>query len=92
MSLNAHSDDKGAGGSNANGATQAPKLRSGAHYAVWRPDMEVYLERYGAQGVHTRAMAASQWSTLQSTVQAWDEEKLTAALAAVLVLSLHRKL
>jgi len=61
---NAHSEDKALGGSGASNAAQAPKLRSGAHYAQWRPDMEVYLERHGAQGVHCRVMDATKFEQL----------------------------
>ena len=84
MSTNAYSEDKGAGGSSAGSAAAGPKLRSGAHYAQWRPDMEVYLERHGAHGVHTRVIDAKRWKAAQSTVQALDEAKLTAALDAML--------
>ncbi len=84
MSTNAYSEDKGAGGSGAGSAAAGPKLRSGAHYAQWRPDMEVYLERHGAHGVHTRVIDAKRWQAAQSTVRALDEAKLTAALDAML--------
>ena len=60
MSLTAYtSDDKGttaastAAASAATVALQAaPKLRTGM-YAGWKIDMEVYLSRIGAEGVHT---------------------------------------
>ena len=37
-----------------------PKLRAGC-YAAWKPDMDVYLARIGADGVHKRAMSATDW-------------------------------
>ena len=61
MSSNATGEDKassaGAGGA-AGSQAQAPKLRNAAQYALWRPDMEVWLNRMGAQGVHTRSMTS----------------------------------
>ena len=38
-------------------ACRRPKLRAGG-YAAWKPDMDVYLERIGADGVHTARMSA----------------------------------
>ena len=84
MSLSDHRDEKataagGAAGSSA--AAQAPKLRNSAHYASWRPDMEVWLERYGAKGVHLRALTPKQWERAAETVQRWEDEAVDAALA-----------
>ncbi len=77
-------EEKGAAASGAAGSqAQAPKLRSGAHYSMWRPDMEVYLERHGANSVHTREMTAKDWQSLSEQVRQWDEEALTAALLLV---------
>jgi len=86
MMTNAYNngEEKGAAASGAAGSqAQAPKLRSGAHYAMWRPDMEVYLERHGANSVHTREMTAKDWQSLSEQVRQWDEEALTAALLLV---------
>ena len=86
MSSNAFGDDKGAAGAGgaAGSGAQAPKLRGAAHYAQWRPDMEVWLERHGAQGVHTREITPTRWQALQQAVKQWDEEKLAAAMDALL--------
>src|SRR5680860_440919 len=89
MSTNAYGDDKGAtGGGGAAGslqsAQQAPRLRSTAgSYAAWKPDMDVYLERIGADGVHKRAMTHDSWRRLALQVQSWSDEALALALAAI---------
>jgi transposase InsO family protein len=88
MSHNAYVDDKGAmqGGGHAGAmqTAQAPRLRSTAgSYAAWKPDMEVYLERIGAEGVHKRAMTDEQWRKMTLQVQSWNDEALALALAAI---------
>ena len=65
MSLNTLSEDKGAGAAAGSAMLLAPKLRSGAHYATWRRDIEVWLERHNANGVHTRATTPTQWKHFQ---------------------------
>ena len=64
MSTNDYSEDKGSASTGVSAAAQAPKLRSGAHYAAWRRDMEVWLERHNASGVHTRAITPTEWKHL----------------------------
>ena len=91
MSLNAYGDDKGAAGAGGAAAglhaAQAPRLRSSAgSYASWRPDMDVYLERIGADGVHKRVMTDDSWRRLALQVQSWSDEALAQALAAIGVL------
>ena len=61
---------------------QVPKLRSGAGYAAWRADMEVYLSRIGCEGVHTYELTAAQWTKLVQTTQEWKNEALARALAS----------
>lgn len=82
------SDDKtGVGVAGASGAlssAQAPRLRStSGSYATWKPDMDVYLERIGAEGVHKRAMTHEAWRETALLVQRWSDEALVQALAAV---------
>ena len=74
-------DEKGAGGTCASTTVQAPKLRGATHYAAWKRDMAVWLERHGANGVHTRAMTASAWEHYAGLVAGWNNEKLEAAMA-----------
>ena len=64
MSSNAYGDDKGPAGAGggAGALTAAPKLRAGC-YAAWKPDMDVYLARIGADGAHKREMSAADWKT-----------------------------
>jgi hypothetical protein len=74
MSSNATGSD---GGSSAAAAShtltnaQAPKLRNAnsESYAMWRPDMEVWLERIGAERVHTRVMLPTAWIALAQQVE-----------------------
>ena len=58
----------------------APRLRDSAHYASWRPDMEVWLERHGAKGVHARDITPKQWETIAEKVRGWESEATDAAL------------
>jgi transposase InsO family protein len=63
---------------------QAPRLRSAAgSYAAWKPDMEVYLERIGADGVHKRTMTDEGWNKMILQVQIWNDEALAQALASI---------
>ena len=81
MSSNAYGDDKGAASAGA-AAIQAPKLRTGG-YAAWKPDMDVYLARIGAEGAHKRKMEKEHWLKLVQQVQAWHEEAMAEALADI---------
>jgi len=73
----------GAGGATGHSA-QAPRLRSTAgSYAAWKPDMDVYLERVGADGVHKREMADESWRKMSLQVQSWSDEALAQALASI---------
>ena len=83
MSLSEHRDEKGAaaaGSAAGSAAAQAPKLRNSAHYASWAPDMDVWLERYGAKGVHHRVLTSKQWERAAETVRRWEDEAVDAAL------------
>lgn len=88
MSLTSHNGNKdmltGAAASSAQLALpgQVPKLRSGAGYAAWRADMEVYLARIGCEGVHTYELTAEQWTMLARTTKEWKHEALARALAS----------
>ena len=66
-------------GASAGSVAQAPRLRPGG-YATWRPDMDVYLERHGADGVHKREMTVDKWNTTVASVHAWNDAALAAAL------------
>jgi transposase InsO family protein len=82
MSLNAYGDDKGAASAGAAAMQAAPKLRAGG-YAAWRPDMDVYLARIGADGAHKRPMEKEHWLTLVRSVETWKEEAMAEALADI---------
>ena len=83
MSLN-YSEEKGAGA--GAGHLQAPRLTAGgaAHYAAWRPIIDVYLQRSGAEGVHTEALTEERWLQRSSSTTAWAREALDAAEALLL--------
>jgi len=71
----------GAGGAGVGAAAQAPKLRSGAQYAQWVGPMQVFLERFGANGVHVRPLTPKQWKEYQDSVRLWSEEAFDEAAA-----------
>ena len=62
----------------------APKLISGALYSQWKPDIEVWLERNGAQGVHSQAMTSAEWRECVAKVEQVKEAARRAALSLVL--------
>jgi hypothetical protein len=77
MSLS--SDDKG--GAGGGGLTaQTPRLLPGG-YAAWRPAMDVWLNRAGAEDVHKKAMSEQDWQAQSTRVGVWADDALTAALA-----------
>src|SRR5690349_21937030 len=84
MSLNAYGDDKGAmgAGGGAGALSQAPRLRAGC-YAAWKPDMDVYLARIGADGVHKRAMSATDWQTIVDKLELWKSQEAAQHLADI---------
>src|SRR4051812_42313529 len=59
---------------------QGPRLRSGG----WKVEFDVFLERFGAEGVHRKPMAEADWLSLAKRVQLWSDEALAEALAAEL--------
>lgn len=54
-----------------------------SHYASWRPEMSVWLDRHGASDVHTREMLPKKWSEIAAKVKQWSDEKLDSALALI---------
>ena len=48
---------------------------------MWRSDMQVWLERHGAGGVHQYVMTTAKWEDLAARVRAWEDDALAAALA-----------
>ena len=69
----------------AHAAAQLPKLASGAQYATWRAEAQVWLDRHGANAVHTRTMVASEWETLQKQVLSWQDSDIAEAMASLTV-------
>lgn len=85
MSLNC--DDKGAGGAGASDKLshlQAPRLQSGGlGYAAWQANMDVFLQRAGAEGIHRKPLQEAAWVEMVRRVEEWSAEELNAALALV---------
>ena len=82
MSLN--SDDK-SGGSAGALHLQAPRLQAGGMgYAAWAPHMNVFLQRSGAEGIHTKAMTEERFLKMVASVGSWRDEALDAAVADVI--------
>jgi transposase InsO family protein len=82
MSLN--SEDKVGGGGSGALHLQAPRLLSGGvGYAAWQSNMDVFLQRAGAEGIHRKPMAEADWLSMSCRVEEWAAESLSAALALV---------
>ena len=62
---------------------QAPRLQYG-NYATWRPNMDVYLQRNGAEGIHKRKSTEKEWIDINDQVNGWADEALEAALSLTL--------
>ena len=90
MSLNSE-DNKGTGAGGSAGdrlaalAGQAPRLQAGGiGYAAWKPAMDVFLQRAGAEGIHRTPLTEAAWLAQSAKVEAWAAEALAAALALAL--------
>ena len=91
MSTHSNGDDRamataGAGALGASAALHgqaAPKLRSGASYAAWRQDMEVYLARVGVESALSSKRTADEWRTMVRSVEQWRNEDELEALASI---------
>jgi hypothetical protein len=67
-------EDKGTGvGAGAAGLhLQAPRLQSGGiGYAAWRTNMDVFLQRAGAEGIHCNPLAEDAWKSMSTRVAEW---------------------
>jgi transposase InsO family protein len=82
MSLN--SDHKGTAA--AAGLQQlAPRLQSGGvGFAAWQTNMDVFLQRAGAEGIHRTPMQEQEWLRIAKLVEQWSADELRNALALVL--------
>jgi hypothetical protein len=80
-------EDKGTGvGAGAAGLhLQAPRLQSGGiGYAAWRTNMDVFLQRAGAEGIHCNPLAEDAWKSMSTRVAEWSADALRDALALVM--------
>ena len=83
MSLNSEDKTGGTGGVGAQ-HMQAPRLQSGGiGFAAWQANMDVFLQRAGAEGIHRKPMAEAVWTDMARRAEEWAEEALSAALALV---------
>ena len=65
-------------------SAQGPRLESGSvGYAAWKPTMDVYLQRNGAEGIHRKPMPTDRWVAMSTQVEAWQSDELDAAMAFV---------
>lgn len=87
MSSNRH--DTSVGNSTGVLHMQAPRLKAGSSgtgsaYAVWSPQMSVYLQRMGAEDIHTTEMTQERFIQLSGVVATWRKGERDAAMMAVL--------
>jgi hypothetical protein len=81
MSLMSTSLETGTSGI-AGGHAQAPRLQgTSVGYAAWKPNMNVYLQRNGAEGIHCKPMTADRWSSMNTQAELWATDELDAAMA-----------
>ena len=83
MSLS--SEDTGLGAASDRLAGQAPRLPAGgAGYAAWKANMDVFLQKTGANGVHKNVLfTEARWISMEGRAQAWADQELEAALDLV---------
>jgi len=86
MSLNSDMDKNGTMSTSSvlSAGVVAPRLTAGSSYSSWRPNMDVFLQRSGAEGIHTQATTKDEWITTSQLVVMWGEEAFAAALALAL--------
>jgi hypothetical protein len=83
MSLNSAADRIGADGMSR--VIHVPRLTfTGGGYSAWRPNMEVYLQRAGAEDIHKEPMGEQEWLTTSAQVRDWARQADKEALALVL--------
>ena len=82
--MSTNSEDKLGGGSGSTLHLQAPRLMSGGvGYAAWHSNMDVFLQRAGAEGTHRKPMAEADWTMMSNRVEEWAADAFSAALALV---------
>lgn len=60
-----------------------PRLQSGGYYAAWRPQMDVALQRTGAEGVHRKELAEPEWRNVCALTDDWAAQELADAIELV---------
>jgi hypothetical protein len=76
---------------NSDGATgglmttaQAPRLAAGGvGFSTWQANMDVFLQRHGAEGVHRTVRTAAQVAEWRTFRAAWADEELAEAMSLV---------
>jgi hypothetical protein len=84
--MSSNSEDKGTGvGAGAGIHLHAPRLQSGGiGYAAWQTNMDVFLQRAGAEGIHRTPMKEEEWIRITHLVEDWAADALSKALALVM--------
>lgn len=63
---------------------QAPRLQDGGMgYAAWQANMDVFLQRAGAEGIHRKPLTEAAWLDMTRRVEEWSADALSAALELV---------
>ena len=85
MSLNSDTRGTGSAGAGASVHLQAPRLHSGGlGYSAWQINMDVFLQRAGAEGIHRTPMLEEEWTRITRLVEQWAASALSKALALVM--------
>jgi hypothetical protein len=85
MSLNMNNDGTESARDASTGSTvaRAPRLTGAIAYAAWRTDMDLFLQRTGAENVHTKKLEEKDWKAMAALVEQWNDSALADALALV---------
>jgi hypothetical protein len=63
---------------------QAPRLQSGGvGYGAWHDNMHVFLQRAGAEGIHSKVMTEESWLMMVRNAEEWSADELAMALALI---------
>jgi hypothetical protein len=63
---------------------QAPRLNNGGiGFGVWRDAMHVFLQRAGAEGIHSKVMLESSWLVMVRSAEEWADDELAGAFALI---------
>src|SRR4051794_19408417 len=82
MSASQETGTSGVAGGQSLLNVQGPRLSgTSVGYATWKPNMNVYLQRNGAEGIHSKPMTSERWSSMNTQAESWATDELDAAMA-----------